>query len=75
MKGLLRKEGNGGLGSYKGEGKDNFMVMWGSPFVLVAFKTFGLFNIFFTISPSFKNYHVFHLVGPCFRMGWLNECS
>jgi hypothetical protein len=42
MEGLLRKEGNGGPGGYKGKGKDDIMVTWGSPFVLVAFKTLGM---------------------------------
>jgi hypothetical protein len=73
---MLHGEGNGGLGSYKGEGKDDVMVTWGSPFVLVAFKTLSiLFNIFLTISLNFKIYHVFHQASLRFKMGWLNECS
>jgi hypothetical protein len=59
----------------EGEGKDDVMVMWDSPFVLVTFKTFGMYNIFLTISLNFKIYHVFHLASLCFRMGWFNECS
>jgi len=35
-------EGNGGPRGYEGKGKDDVMVTWGSPFVLVAFKTLGL---------------------------------
>jgi len=42
MKGLLYREGNGGLGNYEGEGKDDVMVMRGNPFVLIAFKTFWI---------------------------------
>jgi hypothetical protein len=52
---LLSREGTGGLEGYEGEGKDDIMVTWGSPFVLVAFKTFGLFNIFLAIVASFPN--------------------
>jgi hypothetical protein len=37
---------NGRPGGYKGKGKDDVMVTWGSPFIPVAFKTLGLFNIF-----------------------------
>jgi hypothetical protein len=48
---------------------------WGSPFIIIVFKTLGLFNIFLTISLSFRIYHVFHLAGSCFKMGWLNACS
>jgi hypothetical protein len=55
MEGLLCGEGNGGLQGYKGEEKDDIMVTWGSPFVLVAFKTLGLFNIFLAIVASFPN--------------------
>lgn len=43
---LVMWQGNEGLKGYKGEGKDDVMVMWGSLFILVAFKTFRLFNIF-----------------------------
>jgi hypothetical protein len=39
---LLHGEGNEGPRGYEGEGKDDVMVMWVSPFVLVAFKTLGL---------------------------------
>jgi hypothetical protein len=48
-------EGSGGLEGYEGEEKDDIMVTWGSPFVLVAFKTLGLFNIFLAIVASFPN--------------------
>ncbi len=30
----------------RGGGKDDVMVTWGCPFILVAFKTLGLFNLF-----------------------------
>jgi hypothetical protein len=43
---LVMWQGNEGLKGYKGEGKDDVMVMWGSLFIPVAFKTFRLFNIF-----------------------------
>jgi hypothetical protein len=46
MDGLLCREGNRRPEGYEGKGKDDVMVMWGSPFVLVAFKTLGLLNIF-----------------------------
>jgi hypothetical protein len=46
MDGLLCEEGNRGLGDYEGKGKDGVMVTWGNPFIPVAFKTLGLFNIF-----------------------------
>jgi hypothetical protein len=52
MESLLRKEGDRGPGGHEGEGKDDVMVTWGSPFVLVAFKTLGLFNIFHMIASS-----------------------
>jgi hypothetical protein len=55
MEGLLRKEGNGGLGGYEGEGKDDIMVTWGSPFIFVAFKTLGLFNIFHMVASNITN--------------------
>jgi hypothetical protein len=42
---LIMRGGNGGLESYEDEGKDDVMVTWGSPFVPLAFKTFGMFNI------------------------------
>ncbi len=45
MEGLLHGEGNKGLGGYGGEGKDDIMVTWGSPFILTTFKTLGMFNI------------------------------
>ncbi len=49
------REGNGKLEGYEGEEKDDIMAMWGSPFVLVAFKTLGLFNIFLAIVASFPS--------------------
>jgi hypothetical protein len=39
-------EGNKGLDGYEDEGNDDIMVTWGSPFVLIAFMTLGMFNIF-----------------------------
>jgi hypothetical protein len=39
-------EGNKGLGNYEGKGKNDIMVMWGCLFILVTFKTLGLFNLF-----------------------------
>jgi hypothetical protein len=53
--GLLRKEGNGGPRGYEGKGKDDIMVTWGNPFVLVAFKTFGMFNIFHMVASNVTN--------------------
>jgi hypothetical protein len=56
--GLLCKIGNEGVidvdewmacytrREIEGKGKDDVMVTWGGPFVPVAFKTLGLFNIF-----------------------------
>ncbi len=55
MEGLLCKEGNGGLGGYEGKKKDDVMVTWDSPFILVAFKTLGLFNIFHMVAFSITN--------------------
>jgi hypothetical protein len=55
MEGLLCKEGNGGPGGYEGEGKDDIMVTWGSPFILEAFKTLGMFNIFHMVASSTTN--------------------
>jgi len=55
MKGLLHKEGNGGLEVYKGKKKDDIVVTWDSSFVLVAFKTLGLFNIFHMVASSITN--------------------
>jgi len=55
MEGLLCKEGNGGLGGYEGKKKDDVMVTWDSPSILVAFKTLGLFNIFHMVAFSITN--------------------
>jgi len=54
-KGLLHEEGNGGPEGYESEGKDEVMVTWGSPFVLVVFKTLGLFNIFHMVASNITN--------------------
>jgi hypothetical protein len=40
---------------YEGKGKDDIMVTWDSPFILVAFKTLGLFNIFHMVASSITN--------------------
>jgi len=52
---MLPKEGNKGLGGYEGKGNENVMVTWGSPFVPVAFKTLGLFNILHMVASNINN--------------------
>jgi hypothetical protein len=51
MKDLLCEKGNGRPEGYERKGKDDIMVMWGNPFILVAFKTLGLFNTFLKRPP------------------------
>jgi hypothetical protein len=55
MEGLLHGEGNKRPRGYEEERKDNVMVTWGIPFELVAFKTFGLFNLFLSNVKKSKN--------------------
>ncbi len=52
---MLPKEGNKGLEGYEVKGNEDVMVTWGSPFISVAFKTLGLFNILHMVASNITN--------------------